>query len=145
MRKKKLIVIALALIAVLGFVVLFIRAQALPQGPVPIVWDKEVCAHCKMHIGDRGFAAQAQTADGRVLNFDDPGCLFEWLDGFSSAPRALYFHHVAEDRWLSTDQVAFQTGAVSPMGHGLAAVERGKPGSVSIEEARALVRAGRNR
>src|SRR5690348_11837222 len=51
------------------------RANRLPEGPEPIAWDREACAFCRMHVGDPRFAAQLQTRDGPVRNYDDPGCL----------------------------------------------------------------------
>ena len=44
-----------------------------PAGPVEPAWDSDHCAHCHMAVSDPHFAAQIQTADGRVLFFDDPG------------------------------------------------------------------------
>ena len=49
------------------------------SGPQPIVWDHETCAECGMHIGNPAYAAQIQTREGRVLNFDDPGCLLLYV------------------------------------------------------------------
>src|SRR5512139_683025 len=67
-------------------------APTVPSGPVPIVWDKEPCAHCRMHIGDPRFAAQLQAADGRVASFDDPGCLFAYVEAEAPEVTHLYFH-----------------------------------------------------
>ena len=74
----------LLVVALIAIGVAFVRFNqvTLPQGPVPVVWDGEVCGHCKMHVGDPRFAAQLQTTAGDVLNFDDPGCLFEHLTTF---------------------------------------------------------------
>ena len=77
--------------AFVAIVLTFVRLNqvALPQGAVPVVWDGEVCGHCKMHVGDPRFAAQLQTPDGDVLNFDDPGCLFDYLQSHDVAVHAL--------------------------------------------------------
>jgi hypothetical protein len=129
---------AVAAVALGAFVFAVISAQQLPEGPVPIVWDKEACAYCQMHIGEPHFAAQAQLADGRVLGFDDPGCLMRWLQASPSAQvHALYFHHMKEDRWLSGDEVGFVETFPTPMGFNLGAVDRTTPGAKSFEEARA--------
>ncbi|MFN0064241.1 MAG: hypothetical protein ACKVPX_17170 [Myxococcaceae bacterium] len=123
-----------AFVALATFAWLVIRAQTLPTGPQPIQWDHAVCAHCKMHVGSPGSAAQAQRVDGSVLNFDDPGCLIAWLPSQSPPPRAVYFHHHAENRWLESPQVGFLSGGVTPMGSGLRAVETSHPGAVSWED-----------
>lgn len=118
--------------------------QALPTGPEPIAWDHEACAHCRMSVGEPRFAAQLQTTDGRVLDFDDPGCLLRYLDDHKVQIHAVYFHHFKEDRWLPIDKVAFVSSASpTPMGYGLGAVDAGTPGSITLEEARAKLRSAR--
>ena len=56
----------LLVIALIAVVFAFVRFNqpTLPEGPVPVVWDGEVCGHCKMHVGDPRFAAQLQTTGG---------------------------------------------------------------------------------
>jgi hypothetical protein len=110
-----------------------------PTGPVPVVWDKEPCAHCHMLVGQPGLAAQAQGEDGRVWNFDDPGCLLRWLAASKEPLRAVYVHHHSEDRWLAREDVAFVEVGDTPMGYGLGAAPRGAPGSLSWEQAVARV------
>ena len=127
---------------VMGFAALLVRAQALPTGVVEVVWDREVCAHCKMHIGEPGFAAQLQLEDGRVMNFDDPGCLFRHLGRDIGKVRATYFHHVHEDRWMSEDATGFVRKEPTPMGFGLGAVDRSEPGAMLPEAARRHVEGG---
>jgi copper chaperone NosL len=97
------------------------------DGPRPIVWNKEACAHCHMLIGDPHFAAQIQTADGAVYDFDDPGCLLLFRASHPEIDvRATWYHHVREDRWIPGERVAFvRSPAPTPMGYGLGAVERG--------------------
>ena len=128
--------------AVATFAWLLLRAQALPTGVVPIAWDKEACAHCRMHVGEQGFAAQLQLTDGRVLNFDDPGCLFSWLDANPATVHATWLHHHTEDRWLRRAEVAFVPVNPTPMGFGLAAVPAGTPGALGWDEAAARIQAG---
>ena len=111
------------------------------EGPQPIVWDREPCAHCRMLISEPHFAAQLETDSGEVLSFDDPGCLLAALEARALRPRVLWFHHIREDRWLDGAHVAFEPGAKSPMGFGLGAVDAGTAGSLSLDEARQRVAA----
>jgi len=135
----------LAVVVVVGVVTFaVVRAGALPSGPVDVVWDREACAYCRMHVGEPGFAAQVQLEDGRVWFYDDPGCLFLHLDSTEPHVHAIYFHHSAEDRWLTADQVAFRSVPRSPMGFGLAAVDRGGGDTLDFEEARRKVLASRH-
>lgn len=134
-----LLALSLGLALVLG------ETQRAPEGPVEIVWDREVCAHCGMHIGEPGFAAQLQTAAGDVLDFDDPGCLIEYLAEQRPDVAAIWLHHLREDRWLAPGEAAFVRVPRSPMGYGLGAVgldearAAGEPAPLDFDEARDAV------
>ena len=82
-----------------------------------------------------------ETEDGEVRSFDDPGCLLASLAARPEPVRALWFHHLREDRWLTGEQVAFEETSGTPMGYGLGAVDAGAPGALSLEQARARVAA----
>ena len=128
---------ALALVgAALGALVLVIRGSgSAPDDVQPIDWNHQPCAHCRMLIGEPRHAAQLITRDGDVLSFDDPGCALRHLAEHRPAVHRLWFHHAQHDRWLSADEVAFTTGATTPMASGLAAVDRGTPGSLDLDAA----------
>jgi hypothetical protein len=126
------------LAAVAGVVVWQVReGQRLPDGPVQVVWEKEACGHCHMHLSEMAFAVQLQTPAGDVVNFDDPGCFFLDLAEERPAIHEVWFHHSREDRWLRRDEAGFVAAASTPMNFGLAVVARGEAGAVSYEEARA--------
>lgn len=132
------LLLALALLAV---IVAFVRYNqvTLPEGAVPVVWDGEVCGHCKMHVGDPRFAAQLQTSEGEVMNFDDPGCLFDYLQSHDVSIHALYFRNHLADAWLSESEVGFLPVEDSPMGYGIRAVPEGTPEAQGIDWAKARV------
>jgi copper chaperone NosL len=133
----------LLLIALVLLVVVFIRYNqvTLPQGAVPIVWDGEVCGHCKMHVGDPRFAAQLQTTGGEVLNFDDPGCLFDYLQSHEVSVHALYFRNHDAGGWLTESEVGFLPVEDSPMGYGIRAVPKDTPEAEDTDWAKARVMA----
>ena len=135
--------VLLAVLVVAGavtFVVVNVAgASRLATGPVAVVWDREACAHCRMHVGEPAFAVQLQTEDGRVLGFDDPGCAFLWEAEQRPDVHAWYFHDYREDRWLAASEVAFVNLPHTPMGFGYGAVALGTAGSVSLDEARSAV------
>jgi hypothetical protein len=124
-----------ALLAVGGLGLALTWTERLPEGPVPVAWDREACAHCRMHVGEPAFAAQLQLEDGRVLNFDDPGCLLRYEAERRPRVHASWFHHLREDRWIPGTWVAFVAASPTPMGYGLGAVEAGVPGARSPAEA----------
>ena len=137
----KVIKVFLLVIALLAIGVVFVRFNQviLPEGAVPVVWDGEVCGHCKMHVGDPRFAAQLQTTSGDVLNFDDPGCLFDYLQSHEVSAHAIYFRNYDEDGWLTGAEVAFLTVEDSPMGYGIRAVSKGTPEAKDIDWAKGQV------
>ena len=128
MARRRLALLALAL------------AACGPAGaPQPIAYDREPCAHCRMLISEPRFAAQLETQDGEIRSFDDPGCLLAELATHPEGYRALWFHHVREDRWLDAAHVAFEAAERTPMGYGLGAVDAGTKGALSLDQARARV------
>jgi len=134
----KALLLVTASVAAVVTLVRFNRATV-PEGPVPVVWDQEVCSHCKMHVGDPRFAAQLQTTDGEVLNFDDPGCLLDYLRSHELSVHALYFRNYEGDGWLSESEVGFVSAEESPMGYGIRAVPRETPGAEDIDWAKRQV------
>lgn len=126
--------VLLALIVVVGgvaFVAVNVLASTtLPDGPADVVWDREVCAHCRMHVGEPAFAAQLQVADGRILFFDDPGCAALLIRENALDVHALYFRHHTADRWIPVGEAAFVEVARTPMGFGYGAVDAGTAGAV---------------
>ena len=105
-----------------------------PEGPEPVAWDREACVHCRMLIGDPSFAAQIIETEGPAKNFDDPGCLFEYLDQKKPAVHRIWFHHSSEDRWIAKEDVGFtRSPRSSPMGFDLGAVELSVGGALDFE------------
>ncbi|MGB5546312.1 MAG: hypothetical protein WCB63_00780 [Polyangiales bacterium] len=138
----KIIKALLLALAIVAAVVTFLRFNqvTLSDAAVPVVWDSEVCGHCKMHVGDPRFAAQLQTTEGEVLNFDDPGCLFDYLQSHQTSIHALYFRDHLEDAWLSESEVGFLPAQESPMGYGIRAVPKSTPDAQGMDWAKAQVR-----
>ncbi len=137
MKKAALIFAAFALL-VGGLVYVLERPT---EGVEPIVWDEATCAHCHMHLGDPHYAAQLQTVSGQVHNFDDPGCLFEYVEQNRPEARATYFHHHRKDQWIPREAVGFvEVDEDTPMGYGIGAVERANhPEAMGFEQAQRSV------
>ena len=113
-----------------------VASGKLPDGPADVVWDKAACAACGMHVGEPPFAAQLIDTSGRLHTFDDPGCLFLYVEEHRPPVHGIWFRHHREDRWLAPDRVAFALVDKTPMGFGIAAVDVGTPGAVDHDEAR---------
>lgn len=99
-----------------------------PQEPA---WNKQRCSHCSMVVGDKRFAAQAVTAKGERLFFDDPGCLASY-ELSHPAPRRAWV--LSEGQWVAADAARFGAGARSPMDYGFEARHDGKLDWVSVKK-----------
>ena len=134
--------VALALALVLAVAAAVVGSGAPPDGPVAVDWDGTRCARCGMLVSEPAFAAQRHLADGRVLHYDDPGCLLA-DDRDGETEHAAWVHHHREDRWLPLDQAGFVRVPHSPMGFGLAAVAVGEDAEgIDVAAARRAVAGG---
>ena len=134
------VLLAVVFCVVASVVVYVVVAEnTLPEGPSELLWNRDVCDFCSMHVGEPEYAAQLQTKDGRTLAFDDPGCLFLRLANEPPAVHAVYFRHYREERWIPSTTVSFVTVSPTPMGYELGAVDSGTPDSISLEKAREQV------
>lgn len=113
--------------------------SALPEGPVAVAWDHTPCAHCRMHVGDQRFAVQFQTKQREILTFDDPGCALHYEAEHRPQLHAVWFRDSRADRWIAAEEVRFVSATETPMGFGIAAVDRHTPGAFTLDEARARV------
>jgi copper chaperone NosL len=136
-RVLPLALLAVVLVVVGSAIAFSVLASAkLPDGPVDVVWDKAACSACGMHVGEPPFAAQLTAKDGRTHAFDDPGCLFLYVEEHRPDVHSIYFHDHRGDRWIAADRVAFVAIDKTPMGFGIGAVDVGTPGAISLDEAR---------
>ena len=97
-------------------------------GPRPVVLGSEACQHCHMTVADDRFIAQLVTSTGKVLIYDDPGCLATALrDGVvaDDRVRSLWVTDYLDPATLLDAEEAWfvQSDAVhTPMASGLVAV-----------------------
>ena len=106
---------------------LFACSQEPATGPAEVRWDREVCAHCSMSIGDARFAAQVRGGPGgKVYKFDDIGCAMVWLDDKpwkDDAGTEIWVADYENSGWLDARAAKYQLVLHSPMGYGLGAVK----------------------
>lgn len=58
-----------------AFGVVLAAAACGTPGPRPLAFGTEQCAHCHMTLADARFAGELVTTAGKVIPFDDVGCL----------------------------------------------------------------------
>ncbi|MDZ4673744.1 MAG: nitrous oxide reductase accessory protein NosL [Gemmatimonadota bacterium] len=97
-------------------------------GPREVVVGTDLCEHCHMTVVDPRFVSQLVTTTGKVLIFDDAGCLATALnDGVVAGPqvRSLWVTDFLAPAALLEAEAAWFVRAPSlntPMASGLAAV-----------------------
>src|SRR5690606_23270005 len=66
-------------VLIMGFIGLLGLQACGSDGPKPINYGKDQCAHCKMTVSDARFGCQLVTAKGRAYHFDDVQCLVAFV------------------------------------------------------------------
>lgn len=102
------------------------------------VWGKEPCAHCKMLVSDKRYAAQVIDETGEHRFFDDIGCMVLWIDAHK-APERAWVRVETSGAWLDARTAQYVQGARTPMDFGFE-VSAGAPG-VPFDSVREAVRA----
>lgn len=98
--------------------------------PRPIVYGTDQCAHCHMTVADPRYAAELVTRTGKVLVFDDIGCLAAYLATGAVAPGAAHstwaHDYLTPAQWMPAGDLSFvrSDSFHTPMGSGLVALAR---------------------
>jgi copper chaperone NosL len=123
--------------------------------PRPLAYDAETCSHCHMTLADRRFGAELVLTTGRIIPFDDTGCLITFLAGDSATGAAV--HSIQVTDFLPPHALLDASTAVflvsdsirTPMDYHIAALPAGSADSVRAalggelvtwDQARALIR-----
>jgi len=131
--RRVVVVLALALIAAVVLIVRGGSGSELPDRPRDVVWDREACAFCAMHVGEPRSSAQLVTTAGEVVVFDDPACALRYIAAQRPSIHRLWFHG-AGNTWIAAEDAGFVASPATPMGSGLAAVPRATAGARSLAE-----------
>jgi copper chaperone NosL len=110
--------------------------------PEDAVWGKQPCEHCKMVLSEPRHAAQAISARGDRLFFDDLGCLLEHERARGEElPRA--WVRSEQGAWIDARRARYATGARTPMDYGYASSEAGPLGLQDVKRQIAARTGGR--
>jgi copper chaperone NosL len=111
--------------------VLLAAAACTTPGPRPLAFGAESCTHCHMTLADSRYAGQLVTTTGKVLPFDDVGCLatFVATGGIAGEDiHSVWFHDFAQPDSLLDGRAAvfLQHDSIrTPMDYGIVALRRG--------------------
>ncbi len=96
-------------------------------GPKSIRYGQDECAECKMTLVDQHYGAELITPKGKILKFDDLGCLRTYQQRAPKAPgvvpRLVVIEFNQPNTFLPVEQAFFlrHDRLRSPMGSGTAA------------------------
>lgn len=94
--------------------------------PAAIHEETDKCATCNMMVEDGPHAAQLLTKDGKVLKFDDIGCLNEWehKNGTDNVNIEFVRDHNSK-KWVKVEDAiyVYDPSFVSPMAYGIYSFE----------------------
>ncbi len=91
--------------------------------PPVIRYGKDLCAECRMILGDKRFAAALVDEAGELQKFDDIGCMRMHQSHGGAAIKNFWVHDYATEEWITGKDAFFmQTDKlITPMGYGIAA------------------------
>jgi hypothetical protein len=101
--------------------------------PVTIKAHTYRCALCNMSIDDPSHAAQALSHDGKVLFFDDIGCLVKWFEKHKNTGAVLYVFAQDTQQWIIAEKAWFAVTESTPMRYGFGAYENKKRGMIDFK------------
>ena len=107
---------ALALLAAALAVVACNKSDAATEP----VWGKEPCAHCKMLVSDKRYAAQLVDEAGEHRFFDDVGCMVLFMEG-KKPPERAWARESTAGVWVDARTAKYVQGARTPMDFGFEA------------------------
>ncbi len=113
--------LGLLVLATVGGVVFLWPTQRV--GPQSIVYGRDACAHCRMHISQPGFAGEVRDHNGMLTKYDDVGCMLQAMVAMRrEIPEAWVEDHDGGGfvPLLTAQLVRGDTGD-TPMGYGIVA------------------------
>ncbi|MDR0479573.1 MAG: nitrous oxide reductase accessory protein NosL [Burkholderiaceae bacterium] len=145
MNRRRFLVVGFTLTPLAAALAACGRAGNWAAGMRPIIWDRDVCAHCTMVISDRRFAAEV-CGSTAVFKFDDVGCAVSWLHDkakdypWSADPATrLWVADIASKDtdliWLDA-HAAHYVNKTSPMGYDFGASAQNQAGAVDFQTMR---------
>ncbi|HMR86831.1 MAG TPA: nitrous oxide reductase accessory protein NosL [Saprospiraceae bacterium] len=96
-----------------------------PEGPEPILLNKDTCAFCKMNISDGHFGAELITSKGRIFKFDDISCMVAFKqENPDKAVKSHFVHdYTGNNELIPAENASYISGGTlkSPMAGNIAA------------------------
>ncbi|MFC0296789.1 nitrous oxide reductase accessory protein NosL [Geobacillus jurassicus] len=76
--------------------------------PVAIDEKNDKCDFCHMAVGNNQFATELVLKNGKVLKFDDIGCMYQWMkEHKNETVEAMFVRDYETNDWLEADQATY--------------------------------------
>lgn len=109
-----------------------------PQDPL---WDREVCAHCRMTISERRYATQLIGPGATVRHYDDLGCaLMHRRQNTELQKGRLFVRPFGGENWTPAESASYLDQQRTPMGFGYGPVS--KDGRLSLQDVESALLGG---
>lgn len=111
-------------IVVAAIIAVMVALRSSPSGgPVAIEYGRDMCAECRMHLSEKGFAAQVREPSGEVLKYDDIGCLLEAIRKKGGGIPEGWVEDHGSGAWVPLKQAVLVRGGdiKTPMNYGVVA------------------------
>lgn len=92
--------------------------------PRPIKPDIDVCIICNMSVANEDYATEVVLTDGKIMTFDDIGCMMDYIQSYHNADNPIAKSYVyAASNWVELEQAwfAYHQDFWTPMANGVLA------------------------
>ncbi|MEA1896269.1 MAG: hypothetical protein U9N53_01245 [Bacteroidota bacterium] len=99
-----------------------------------INWDRDICVTCLMGLAEQEYSVQAINPEGKVIWFDDLGCLIEYMDypeweKFNGDESKIWIGECDHGGWIDAHEAYYRYGDKTPMGYGYGAMKQANDSS----------------
>lgn len=127
----------LPLIGVLMLVIALTGCNQTDVQPVAIDEKNDKCDICQMAVKDDQFATQTHLENGKVLKFDDIGCMHQWIKENPNEKDPIHFvRDYNSKKWIALDQAVYvyDKDIKTPMAYGVVSFEKESDAKQFIEK-----------
>lgn len=116
--------------------------------PREINWDRDICEVCLMGLAEKKYSVQAINDKGKVIWFDDLGCLVEFFDSpdwerFKGEKTKIWIGNCETGEWINAREAHYRFGDKTPMGYGYGALSEPNDSTYTFEETVERIRQGK--
>ncbi|MCG5026931.1 nitrous oxide reductase accessory protein NosL [Anoxybacillus flavithermus] len=95
-------------LAIFALMVVVITGCSQKVEPVAIDEKNDKCAFCHMAVGNNQFATELVLKNGKVLKFDDIGCMYRWMkEHENETVEAMFVRDYETNDWMEAGKATY--------------------------------------